>query len=132
MRGKEYLEPTRANWWLKKRNYQFYLLREITAVFVAGYALFLLELLSQAQQGPNVLDRFLQGLKGPASIALHLIVLAMTSYHSITWFHSLPKAKVFWRGEERVSPALIVIPQYVVWVGVSAVVAWIAILWSRG
>ena len=132
MRGQEYLEPTRANWWLKKRNYKLYLLREITAVFVAGYALFLLVLLSQAQQGPDGLARFLQGLKSPISIALHLAVLVMTCYHSITWFQSLPKAKVFWRGEERVSPAVIVVPQYVVWAAVSIVVAWIAVRWSRG
>jgi fumarate reductase subunit C len=132
MRGKEYLEPTGLNWWLKKRNYKLYILRELTAVFVAGYAIFLLALLFQAQRGPYVLSRFLEGLKSPLSIALHLVVLAMTIYHSITWFNSLPKARVFWRGEERVSPALIVAPQYIVWVVVSVAVAWIAVLFSRG
>jgi fumarate reductase subunit C len=132
MRGKQYLEPTRANWWLKKRNYKLYILRELTAVFVAGYALFLLVLLSRAGQGPHAFYRFLEGVESPVSMALHLIVLAMTLYHTVTWFSSLPKAKVFWRGEERVSPALIVAPQYVVWVAASFLVAWIAITLARG
>jgi fumarate reductase subunit C len=132
MRGKQYLEPTRANWWLKKRNYKLYILRELTAVFIAGYALFLLELLYRAGQGPDAFVRLLQAVESPVGIALHLIVLAMSVYHTVTWFSSLPKAKVFWRGEERVSRALIVAPQYVVWVAASLLVVWIAVTLARG
>ena len=50
MRGKQYLAPTGADWWLKKRNYKLYILRELTAVFIAGYVLFLLALLFTCPQ----------------------------------------------------------------------------------
>lgn len=89
-------------------------------------------LLYRAGQGPDAFFRFLQVAESPVSMVLHLIVLAMTLYHTVTWFRSLPKAKVFWRGEERVSPALIVAPQYVMWVAASFLVAWIAVTLARG
>jgi fumarate reductase subunit C len=132
MRGKQYLEPTRANWWLKKRNYKRYILRESTAVFIAGYVIFLLMLLYRAGRAPDEFMRFLQGVESPVGIALHLIVLAMILYHTVTWFGSLPKAKVFWRGEKRVSPTLIIAPQYVVWAGASLLVVWTAVTLARG
>jgi fumarate reductase subunit C len=36
MKGKEYVRPVGANWWLRKRSYTLFMLRELTAVFVAG------------------------------------------------------------------------------------------------
>jgi fumarate reductase subunit C len=132
MRGKEYLAPTGPDWWLKKRNYKLYMLRESTAVFIAGYTIFLLVLLYRAGQGPDAFVRLLQAVESPVGIALHLIVLAMSVYHTVTWFSSLPQAKVFWRGEERVSRALLIAPQYVVWAGASLLVVWTAISLARG
>src|SRR5262249_55309397 len=52
MKGKEYVRPMPSNWWLKKRNYTLFMVRELTAVFVAGYAIFLLVLIYRASQEP--------------------------------------------------------------------------------
>ena len=38
MKGKEYVRPRAANWWLEKKSYTLFMLRELTALFVAGYA----------------------------------------------------------------------------------------------
>jgi fumarate reductase subunit C len=132
MKGKEYIRPVSANWWLRKRSYTLFMLRELTAVFVAGYALFLLVLLYRAHQGLLTFTAFALGLMSPLSIVLHVLALAMAVYHSITWFNLTPKAMVVWRGEEKVNPALIAGVNYVVWVIVSVVVAWIVIAASRG
>ena len=51
----------------------------------------------------------------------------MALYHSVTWFNLTPKAMVFWRGEERVSPTLIAASNYAAWIVVSILVAGIAI-----
>jgi fumarate reductase subunit C len=132
MKGKEYSRPEPANWWLRKRSYRLFMLRELTAVFVAGYALFLLALLYQASQGQEAFSGFVQGLKSPVSIVLHLIALAMALYHTVTWFNLTPKAMVVWRGEQQVSPLLIAGVNYVVWVVVSGLVVWLALSVGRG
>ena len=131
MKGKEYIRPVGANWWLRKQSYTLFMLRELTAVFVAGYAVFLLVLIYKAGQEPDAFTQFAQGLKSPVSIVLHLLVLAMAVFHSVTWFNATPKAMVLWRGEERVSPSLIVTASYVAWVVISAVVAGLALAASR-
>ena len=132
MKGKEYVRPMPATWWLQRRPYTLFMLREFTAVFVAGYAVFLIVLLDRALQGPEAFAAFVQGLKSPVSIVLHLIVLAMTAYHSATWFDSMAKVIVLWRGEERVSPASIVAAGYAAWVVASLVVVIIAFALARG
>lgn len=129
MRGKEYIRPHRADWWLQKKSYTLFMLREATALFVGGYAIFLLVLVYRATQGPDGFRTFAEGLKSPLSIILHLIVLAMVLYHSITWISTVPKITPFWRGEERVSDGTVMGASYAVWLLASGVIAFLA-LWG--
>ena len=122
----------RANWWLRKKSYTLFMLREATALFVAGYAIFLLVLVYRATQGPDVFRTFVEGLKSPISVVLHLLVLAMALYHSITWFSAVPKITVFWRGEEKVDAGTIVAVTCGIWILVSVVVAGIALAARAG
>ena len=132
MKGKEYMRPVSVNMWVERRSYTLFMLRELTAVFVAGYSLFLLFLLYRASQGPGALASFTAGLRSPISTVLHLIALAMAVYHSITWFDAGAKAMPVWRGENRVSPSLIAASQYLAWIGASVVVGYLAFRIGRG
>jgi fumarate reductase subunit C len=132
MKGKEYRRPMPAGWWLKKRSYTLFMVRELTALFVAGYAIFLLTLVYQAQQGPEAFVSFIQGLKSPLSLVLHLLALLMAIYHSVTWFNLTPKALVVWRGENAVPPTLIAASHYVVWVLLSVVIVGIVLMTAKG
>ncbi len=122
-KSKEYIRPMPANWWLKKKTYFLFMVRELTCVFVGGYAFFLLLLVARAgdQQAFNSL------LTHPLSVALHIVALPMVLYHSITWFNLTPKVMVVWRGEERVNPLLIAGSNYVVWIVASILVAWLVL-----
>ncbi len=122
-KSKEYIRPMPANWWLKKKTYFLFMVRELTCVFVGGYAFFLLLLVASAgdQQAFNSL------LRHPLSVALHIVALPMVLYHSITWFNLTPKVMVVWRGEERVNPLLIAGSNYVVWIVASILVAWLVL-----
>lgn len=131
MRGKEYVRPMGANWWLQRPAYTKYMLREVTALFVGGYAVFLLVLVYQASQGPDAFAAFVDGLKSPVSIVLHLLVLAMALYHTVTWLNATPKAITLWRGDERVPPETLIAGSYVIWLVLSAVVAGIAFAAAR-
>ena len=124
--AKEYIRPVPATWWLKKRSYRLFIVRELTCLFVGGYAVFLLVLVSRAQNASDF-AQFFEALKSPLSVVLHLIALAMVIFHAVTWLYVTPKLIVVWRGEQRVPGVLIAGAHYVMWFAVSAIVAWIAL-----
>jgi fumarate reductase subunit C len=123
VRGKEYVRPIGANWWLQRPAYTQYMLRELTALFVGGYAVFLIVLVYRATQGLDTFAAFVESLKSPTSVVLHLLTLVMSLYHTVTWLNAAPKALVFWRGEERVPPETIIAASYVIWIVLSLIVA---------
>jgi fumarate reductase subunit C len=131
VRGKEYVRPIGANWWLQRPAYTQYMVRELTALFVGGYAVFLIVLIYQVAQGPETLAAFVEGLKSPVSLILHLLVLLMALYHTVTWLNATPKAIVLWRGEERVPPETLIAASYVIWLVLSVVVAGIVFAAAR-
>ena len=123
--SKEYIRPMPATWWLKRKTFFLFIVRELTCVFVGGYALFLL-ILGMQRDDPQA---FAALLDSPLAIALQIIALPMVLYHSITWFNLTPKVFVLWRGEERVSPILIAGAHYVAWIIASAAVLWVVSLY---
>ncbi|MCZ6795027.1 MAG: fumarate reductase subunit C [Planctomycetota bacterium] len=111
-----------ATWWLKRKTYFLFMVRELTCVFVGGYALFLL-VLATRRDDPQA---FAALLESKVLIALQIIALPMVLYHSITWLNLTPKVMVLWRGEERVSPTLIAGANYAAWAIVSIIILFIA------
>ena len=124
--SKEYIRPMPATWWLKRKTYFLFMVRELTCVFVGGYALLLL-LLAKYRDDPQA---FAGLLDSPLLIALQLIALPMILYHSVTWINLTPKVMVLWRGEERVSPMLIAGVNYVAWLLVSVLILWIVFAYT--
>ena len=98
------------------------MLRELTCVFVGGYALFLLVLVVTLEDA----TAFATVLHSPFLITLQIIALPMALYHSITWFNLTPKVMVVWRGEEKVDPRIIAGANYVACVVASIIILWIA------
>ena len=123
-KSKEYIRPMQSNWWLKRKSYFMFMVRELTCLFVGGYALFLLILASRLGDA----EGFVALLKDPLVIVLQLIALPMVVYHTVTWLNLTPKVLVVWRGETRVSPILIAGVHYLAWVAVSLVVLWIVLM----
>ena len=127
LKTKEYVHPMPATWWLKRKTYFLFMVRELTCVAVGGYAMLLLVLVGCAHDKDSF-QSFLTWMKeSRVSMALHLIALPMVLYHSVTWLNLTPKAIVVWRGEEQLSPFLIVGLNYVAWAIVSILIAWISL-----
>jgi fumarate reductase subunit C len=116
------MSPT---WWLGKRNYLLFMLRELTSVFIAAFLIVYLVQLARLARGAAAYTAFLQHLASPGWIVFHLLALVAALYHSITWFNLLPQVMVVRRGEERVPPAFIAGSNYVAWLAISVVIAWI-------
>ena len=127
MSVKEYRRPwNTTTWWLERPTWILFMLRELTALFIGGYALLLLLMVKKANDA-EALTACIESLNSPLWIGLHLITLGMVVYHTVTWFQLTPQAMPVWRGEEKVSPSLIIASNYVAWVVVSGVVAWFAL-----
>jgi fumarate reductase subunit C len=126
MTAREYVRPLPRSWWLRKPTYVLFMVRELTSVFVLGYAVFLLVLVARADD-PASFQRLFETLQSPWSVALHLVALAMVLFHAVTWIGLTPKVLVLWRGEERVSPRLIAGVNYLAWLVVSGLVVWLVL-----
>ena len=121
-RSSDLVLPMPLNWWLKKKSYFLFMVRELTCVFVGGYALFLLVLAVKLRK----ISAFSDVLYSPLLITFQLIALPMAIYHSITWFNLTPKVMVVWRGEDKVDPKIIAGANYVACLIISIVILCIA------
>jgi succinate dehydrogenase subunit C len=124
---KPYIRRMPASWWLKQPSYLLFMLRELSCVFVGGYVVLFLMMIRSLAQGPDQYEAFLGMLRSPLAILFHVVALAFALLHTITWFQATPKAMAVWKGEERLPPAMMIIPNYVAWVVVSGVVAWVVL-----
>jgi fumarate reductase subunit C len=124
---KPYIRPMPASWWLKRPSYLLFMLRELSCVFVGAYAVIFFLMIRNLSRGPAEYEAFMAMLRSPLAIAFHFVALAFALLHTITWFQATPKAMAVWKGEERLPPAMMIIPNYVAWAVASAVIAWVVL-----
>jgi fumarate reductase subunit C len=117
-------------WWLKKWTYVTFVLRELTSVFVALFALVTLWLLHAVTRGPEAYADLMARLGRPLWVALHVLTLAFVLFHTITWFHLAPKAMVVRLGSRRLPDSVVVAAHYALWIVLSVVVGAV-LLWRR-
>ena len=95
-------------WWKRDAYFMRYMAREVTAVFVAAYAVVLLVGLVRLGQGEAAYNSWLQSLKSPPSLVFHLVVLVVFFYHTWSWFNIMPKTMpIMFLGGKRVQPGTI-------------------------
>jgi fumarate reductase subunit C len=112
-------------WWLQNRSYSGFVLRELTSVFVAFFAVVYLWQLRALAQGPEAYERFLARLRTPLFLALDTVVFLFVLFHTITWFNLTPKALVLRVRGKRVPDWAIVGSNYVAWLVLSGTVAFV-------
>jgi fumarate reductase subunit C len=112
-------------WWLKDRAYTKFVLREVTSVFVAFFAMLYVWQLRAVAEGPDAYARFMARLKTPPFLILDAVALVFVLFHTITWFNLTPTAMVVRVKGKRVPDRIVAGSNYVVWAIVSGIVAWI-------
>ncbi|MDP6417278.1 MAG: fumarate reductase subunit C, partial [Gammaproteobacteria bacterium] len=73
-----------ATWWLKKREYLLFMLRELTSVFIAAYLVLVLVLLHKISVGRVAYEAYVEFLANPGMITFHVIALVAALYHTYT------------------------------------------------
>jgi fumarate reductase subunit C len=105
--GKAYVRPMRG-WWRRDPFFVRYMVREVTAVGVLAYAVVLTVGLVRLAQGEAAWDGWLQALRSPWSLLLHVVLLVSMFVHAKSWFEIMPKTMpMMVIGGRRVSAALI-------------------------
>ncbi|OFV85869.1 MAG: hypothetical protein A2V74_07185 [Acidobacteria bacterium RBG_16_70_10] len=112
-------------WWLEKRSYTVFVLRELTSVFVALFALVTLWQIRSVAAGAEAHARFMARLATPASVVFHIVALVFLLFHSITWFNLAPKAMAVRLRGKRVPDAVVAGSNYAAWIVLSAAVVYI-------
>lgn len=114
-------------WWLQNRAYAGFVLRELTCVFVAFFAVVYLWQLRAIAQGPEGYALFLARLRTLPFVVANVVAFIFVLFHSITWFNLAPTAMVVRLGGRRVPDGIIIAMNYAAWVVLSGAVAFILV-----
>jgi fumarate reductase subunit C len=110
------MSPT---WWLQRRNYFIFMMRELSAVFIGLFAVATILQVRALRGGPAAYEQFMEVARSPAAIAVGAVGLLFAILHSITFFMLAGRVLVIQAGEERVPPALIVAGHFGAWAAAS-------------
>ncbi len=112
-------------WWVRRWVHARFILRELTSVFVAYYALVMLIQVRAVGLGEQAYAKFSVWLETPTALILNTIAFLFVAYHTVTWLRLAPRALVIRLGGRRVSDAAIVAGNFLALGGASIFVAWI-------
>ena len=114
-------------WWLEKRVYTKFVVRELTSLAVAFFAGILLWKVRALQAGPEAYSRFLDEMKSPPFVLLNSVAFLFILFHTMTWFNLAPKAMVVRWGGKRLPDWAIQGMNYFAWIVISAILCWLAL-----
>jgi fumarate reductase subunit C len=124
-KSKLYYPKMPAMWWLTKRAYFLFMLREISSVFIAIFLVVLLIEMYQLSRGPAAYAGFLQRLTSPGWIIFHVVAWLFALYHSFTWFSLTSKVQVVRVGGRQVPPPLVTAVNVGIWIVLSVVILFV-------
>ena len=121
---KVYRPSMSSVWWLKKRNYFLFMMRELSSVFVAAFVVLFMYQLFLISEGEQTYGQFKESLYEPQFIVFYIIAFFFSVYHTITWFSVASKVQIVRIGTWTMPPAMVTGGAFVGWMGISAMVGW--------
>jgi fumarate reductase subunit C len=112
-------------WWLHRRSYLVFILRELSSIFVAWIVIYLLLMTRAVSQGAGSYREFLDWSRRPVPLLVNLVSLFFVVFHAITWFNLAPQAMAVRVRGKRVPGPWIAASNYLAWALASALVAWL-------
>lgn len=122
-----YRRPVSTWWWLGKRSYFVFVMRELSSIFVAWSVVFLLLLAYATGRGNQQYQDFLDWAASPWVVVLNVVALAFLVLHTVTWFSLTPQAMVVRVGGKRLPAAAVIASQYA-----GLAVVWAFVVWLVG
>ena len=120
-----YRRPVSTWWWLRKRTYFVFVMRELSSVFIAWLVVYLLLFIRAVGRGPTAYKNFLDWADSPWLVVLNVVAFLFLVLHTVTWFNLTPQAMDVRMRGTRVPAAAIIASQYVGLAVVSGFVLWL-------
>ena len=117
--------PISTWWWLRKRTYFVFVMRELSSLFVAWYVLFFVLFAQAIIRGESAYEEFLDRAASPVLVVINVVAFAFILLHTVTWFSVTPQALAPRVGGRPVPAWLIIAGQYAGLAIVSAFVWWL-------
>ena len=118
-------QPVSTYWWLRKRSYFRFILREMSSVFVAWFVVFLLLLVRAVSGGATSYQDFLAWSGTWPILLLNVVSLFFIAFHMITFFIAAPQALVVHLGRRRAPGRVVAGAHYAAMLAASFVVVWL-------
>ena len=109
-------------WFLRRWPYRIFMLRELSAVFLAGYTVLLILLVAKVHDGGAAFEDYADTLGSPALVVFNIVALLFALLHTVTWFQAVPSALPVRRGEEKVPAVLLIGAHYAAMLGATIVI----------
>ncbi len=122
---KWYRQRVSTYWWLSQWTYTKFILRELSSVFVGYFIVITLLQVRALTLGASSYAELQELLSHRLVILLNCVAFLFLLLHTITWFNLTPRAIVLRLGGKRVPDSLIIAPNYVAWLVISGVLAWV-------
>lgn len=119
-------EVSKTRWYFRHPRYLRYMSREITCVFIGGFALLLLCALERLSEGRAAYESFVAALTGPWSALALVVVLVFALHNTTSWFNVTPKAMPVQIGESFLPGKVIVVAHYAAWLVASLLILYFA------
>ncbi|MCW9708881.1 hypothetical protein [Fodinibius salsisoli] len=110
-------------WWVHKKPFVKFIVRELTSLFVAAYAVLLIFQVRALSQGAEAWEALVAWFSTPFSIGLHVIIFLFVVFHAITWFNLAPTAMVLRIGKKRIPGGVIITINFLMWIALSLAIA---------
>lgn len=120
-----YRRPISTWWWVRKRSYFWFVMRELSSLFVAWYVVFLLLFIRAVGQGEEAYADFLDAAGSPVLVVINVVAFGFIVLHAVTWFSLTPKAMAVQVRGRPVPAVLIIGAQYAGLAVVSGFVVWL-------
>jgi fumarate reductase subunit C len=122
---RSYRRPVSTWWWVGKRSYFVFVMRELSSIFIAWFVVFLLLLVAAVGRGSAAYEGFLDFAASPVVVAINVVTFVFVVLHTVTWFSLTPKAMDVRSGGRPVPAWAVIASQYVGLAVVSVCVLWL-------
>ena len=120
-----YRRPVSTWWWVRKRSYFVFVMRELSSIFIAWFVAYLLVLVYAVGRGDAAYQGFLDWAGSPWVVALNVVAFVFIALHTVTWFSLTPQAMAPRVGNRPVPASAVIASLYVGLAVVSVSVFWL-------
>lgn len=116
----------RFSWWLRKKTYLSYMMREVSSLFIGAFSLMMVWGIYRFSQGEAAYTAWSNSLWS-YSFLLSIIMFIFAVYHSFTWFLVTPKAMPLKIAGKRIPGVIIIAAHLLLWLFCSIFVWFISV-----